>query len=322
MALIRLNVKDEFDGMRLDRFVLNNTECSKGAVQKLIRKGDVKVNKKRSEASVRVKSGDVVDVYNAAPKSAAKFVEGLPLPKVIYEDDFILAVNKPAGLNTQPGGSSADCLSERVKLYLKDVVEEYGGAFVPAPANRLDNGTSGIVLCGKTPKAAAELSALIRENKVKKCYFVLVCGKLNERVRLDGFARKDAKRNMMLPCDANEQGAVKMSAVYEPLETFGEYTLVKAKLITGKTHQIRFQLSAAGHEVVGDNKYGNRRINEEFKNKYGFCRLFLHCCEMSFKMWDDSGSMKITCALPEDMQNILKDIGFSLNMFEVGLENI
>ena len=92
---------------------------------------------------------------------------------------------------------------------------------------------------------------------------------------------------------------------------------MKAKLITGKTHQIRFQLSEAGHGVVGDYKYGNRNINEEFKRKYGFCRLFLHCSEMSFKMWDDSGSIKISCALPEDMQDILKDMGFSFDLQSV-----
>ncbi len=311
MTLKVIEVGSEYDEMRLDRFVLNNTSLSKGLVQKLIRKGDVKINGKKAEASDHVHTLDEIKIYNAAQSDlpAASFVQGLPKVKVVYEDPFILAVNKPSGLNTQQGGQNNDCLNERIKLHLKDVVLHYNGVFVPAAVNRLDYGTSGIVLCGKTPTAAKELSRLIRENKIKKYYVALIFGEMKRKIKAECYAKKDTAKNIMLPCNEGDDGAVKMVAVYESLGVSDGMSLVKARLITGKTHQIRFQLSSLGYPLVGDNKYGNVRKNKIFKEKYGLDRMFLHCCETSFDLWDSSGNLRLVCEMPEELRSVCKKMG-------------
>ncbi len=306
---IDLNVGEEYDGMRLDRFVFKSTNCSKVAVQKLIRKGDVKLNGKKAPADTPVKAGDIIKVYGAEMKSekSVSFCEGLGNLDILYEDEFILALNKPSCLSTQPSQGRVDCLSERVKLYYKDMITSSGGRFIPSPQNRLDYETSGIVLCAKTPKAAKELSELIREGDIDKQYYALCFGNIPKKMRLENYAIKDSKQNKMILYDEAVENSVRMDAVYTPLAKGDSLSLINAKLITGKTHQIRAQLSHVGAAVVNDKKYGNRNLNASFVQKHKLDRLCLHCYETSFNLWYAPGDIKITCDMPLDIKKICKN---------------
>lgn len=309
--MIELTVGTEYAEMRLDRFVFKAADIGKNTAEKLIRKGEVKVNGKKARADLILRKDDTVRIYGVAGKDAGavSFKEGLDGVDVLYEDEFILAVNKPAFLPTQPMQGQEDCLSERIKLYLKDIIAESGYRFIPAPVNRLDYETSGIVLAGKTPDAARKLSELLREEKIDKHYSALCLGKMDRQLRLENWAVKDPKENRMTLYGEKTENASRMLGIYRPERTSEGYTLADAKLITGKTHQIRSQLAYAGHPLVNDYKYGIRKENDMFREKYGIRRLFLHCREVSFSLWYSPGDIKITCDMPEEMKKVLEKLG-------------
>ncbi|MBO4359545.1 MAG: RluA family pseudouridine synthase [Eubacteriaceae bacterium] len=313
--MIEISVDRDYDGMRLDRFIQKAAGLGRNTAQKLLRKGEVRINGIRSEAGTLLKEGDTVRIYGAEEKKApaVSFDESLGGVDVLYEDEFILAVNKPAYLPTQPMKGSRDCLSERVKNHLKPVVEEYGGRFIPAPVNRLDFETSGTVLCGKTPAAARALSEMLREERIEKHYTALCSGKLEKTLRLEDWAAKDSSKNRMVIYPERREGTSRMLGIYRGIGTCREMSLVDAKLITGKTHQIRVQLANTGYPLINDYKYGNRRVNDAFREEYGVERLLLHCSEVSFSLWYAPGSIRICCELPEEMKRLVEKIGFDRN---------
>lgn len=309
--MIELTVGTEYAEMRLDRFVFKAADIGKNTAEKLIRKGEVKVNGKKAKADLILQKDDTVRIYGVAEKNAGavSFKEGLGKVDVLYEDEFVLAVNKPAFLPTQPMQGQEDCLSERIKLYLKDIIADSGYRFIPAPVNRLDYETSGIVLAGKTPDAARKLSELLRDEKIDKHYAALCFGKMDRQLRLENWAVKDPKENRMKLYGEKRENTSRMLGIYRPEKISEEFTLTDAKLITGKTHQIRSQLAYAGYPLINDYKYGLRKENDMFRDKYGIRRLFLHCREVSFSLWYAPGDIKITCDLPEEMRKVLEKIG-------------
>ena len=303
----QFTITEDFSGMRLDRFIKKACpEIGKNTAQKMIRKGDAKVNGKKASADCILNTGDTVKIY--VREDAVKTLEinfELPDPEVIYEDELIMAVNKPPYLPSQPSSKGEDSVSERVKKYLADDIKAYDGLFSPGTANRLDTNTSGIVLAGKTPQAQRELSSLIASNKIDKVYTALVYGHFPGKMKVSDYAVKNTSSNLMTVYDEPVEGSVSMVSVFEPVEYIGEYTLLRAKLITGRTHQIRAQLSHLGYPVVLDRKYCDSTRNDRFRQSYGLNRQFLHCSEVSFKIWYDSSILKITCDLPEDLADVI-----------------
>ncbi|MCR4722172.1 MAG: RluA family pseudouridine synthase [Eubacteriales bacterium] len=301
--MTELKVSEACEGSRLDRFLSKTTDIPRGALQKLIRTGAVKLNGRKTAPSEKVSSGDLVSV-NASdvfPRSV-EFNDALPLPDVIYEDDIILAVNKPPFLASQPYAGSTDCLSERIKLYFRDEIIQNDASFIPGVLNRLDTNTSGIVLSAKTPQAARNMSALIASGKLERVYTALCLGELKKNIHVTNWAFSDSKNNKMILYDEPGEGRARMESVFSPIKTADGYTLVSAKLITGKKHQVRAQLAKLGFPVVGDRKYG------EGGNKGDgmISRQALHCSLVSFTLWYDSSRLTIKCELPEDMQKALE----------------
>lgn len=294
-----ITVTGEYGGMRLDRFVSKTCDVPKSAVQRLIRTGKVKRNGKKTSAEARVAPDDVILVYaeDAQPRAVA-FTQ-LPAPQIAYEDELILAAVKPPALATQPFASPGqDCLTERVKYYLKDEIMKYDGAFAPGAVGRLDTNTSGLVLFAKTPAAAAALSALSRSGKITKKYYVLVRGEFAQKEKSTHWAVKDAAINKMSVFDEKAPGRLEMTTVYEPLVTKGGVTLLSALLITGRTHQIRAQLAHMGFPVAGDMKYGDAAFNASLQAKSGLTRQFLHCAQVSFPAWYSAGTIRLI-SLPD-----------------------
>ncbi len=301
------DVKADYENMRLDRYLLKQARfLSKPQIEKMIRKADVKLNGKKTHASDRLAEGDKVTVYSISENNTMyKADMSFPKPEVLYEDDYILAVNKPPYLPSQSVRKGEDSLNERIRAYLYEAASEYGGAFIPGIANRLDTNTSGIVLCGKTPACAAELSKTIRENALDKHYYVLVRGSFDKKVKYVSYGKKDSDKNIMLISDEPCEGYVKMISVFAPIKSVGEFTLLEAKLITGRTHQIRAQLAYMGNPVAGDNKYGSAVINRELEKTCGLKRQFLHAYKVGFKLPTDGSLMSITCPLYTDLADAL-----------------
>ncbi len=176
--------------------------------------------------------------------------------RVLYEDNHIIGVYKPAGMLVQGDKTRDPTLMDQVKYYLKQTYQKPGNVFL-GMAHRLDRPVSGIIVFGKTSKGAARLSEQFRNHTVKKVYHALVEGVPKEKSKaLIHYVKKDAKQNVVKVYDRAEEGAVKAELSYEVQKSGKSASLLKIKLKTGRSHQIRAQLAHIGHPIVGDVKYG------------------------------------------------------------------
>ena len=217
---------------------------------------------------------------------------------ILYEDEHVILINKPAGMLSQKAAPADVSLCEYLIGYLiasGQITESSLKTARPSVCNRLDRNTSGIICCGKSIAGLAALSELLRTRNVHKYYHALVMGRVEHAQRLEGMIQKDESRNVsrMIRSDRKTQdpdGVRKTCTVVKPLRRLTlkgrEMTLIEAQLITGRSHQIRASLSAEGHTLVGDIKYATgeekRFFAEELKQKY----QLLHCARMEFPKLD------------------------------------
>ena len=228
---------------------------------------------------------------------------------VLYEDGDIALFVKPAGMLSQPGNghelSAADLIPE-ILLSSGCLHEDDLRAFHPAPLNRLDRNTSGILLCGLSMKGAQTISRLIRSGEMKKEYLAIVQGNGLKDGTYSAYAVKDPKHNRMLLSSQPSKNAVDMVTGFHVLGTSDHFSLVKATLITGRTHQIRAQLSWLGFPVAGDRKYGTGSAGSESFPKPG--RQMLHAFRVTFPENTDpcpeiSGKI-FTADVPDDFRKM------------------
>lgn len=274
---------------------------------KMLRKKNIKLNGARAEGRELLKEGDRIWLYlsdetiagfRSVTKAGASYGQAgevLPLPasQIIYEDEDILIINKKSGQLSQKAAPSDISINEQLVAYC-GMKGEHQGLFRPSVCNRLDRNTSGLLLCGVSLAGSQYLSKVLRDRTLDKYYETIVKGVVKEAVRVRGYLWKDEKTNRVRvlnetasSCagkegtDGKPQGAP-IETAYEPLMSNGAYTLLKVKLVTGKTHQIRAHLAAIGHPVIGDYKYGDRNLNDGLKRQYGLKSQLLHASEMYF----------------------------------------
>lgn len=301
----KITVGENDAGQRLDRFLrkyLRNASLSH--IYKMIRK-DVKVNGRRAGQKTFLNAGDEITLYISDDEFAGFIGNGRNSRKtaprrtfkIIYEDENVLIVNKPAGLLVHGDGrEKKDTLVNQVTDYLTARGSYDPGrekTFRPAAANRLDRGTSGLVMFGVNAGALRALTAMMRErDMVEKHYLTIVSGDFKEHRMLRGLAVKDEKKNMVSvdmygkegPAgrkNANSSGKGReIETEVTPIARAESMTLLDVHLITGRTHQIRAHLSAAGYPVAGDMKYGNRALNKRLADRYGLRSQFLHAYKL------------------------------------------
>lgn len=232
---------------------------------KLLRMGKIRVNGKKAEASDHVMEGDVVVVRIGGERGAK--ITGKAAPPtaeragiaVVFENEEMLVVDKPAGMLTHPAGQEyASALSSRVQFYLRDLCSK---TFAPAPVQRLDRNTSGCVLFAKTPEALSRLTAQMREHTIRKKYLCIVHGVMRQRGEVRGFLAKDDQSNRaQISHRKDAMHPLEVDTRFSPLESSNGYTLVDVELRTGRSHQIRASLAFAGFPIIGDTKYGGREV--------------------------------------------------------------
>ena len=306
-------VTKEYAGGRMDKLLFRFLDqAPTGFVYKMLRKKSIVLNGKKAKGSEILKENDRIRLY-LADETIAKFQgnaaashkeparskgEGSPAfeaalqafpEQIVFEDDNLLAVNKPFGLLSQKAKPSDLSLNDLVCAYLANgaLSEDPNAAlFTPGISNRLDRNTSGLVLAGKNPASSRELNRAIREHGPDKFYLCLVKGRIEQAQTLDGYLVKNEATNTVRVRKAGDDGTVpngaRIQTAYQPLFFGKDLTLLSVKLITGKSHQIRAHLSSVGHPVIGDPKYGDRSLNLRYRETYGLSGQLLHAYRMVF----------------------------------------
>ncbi|MCI5648683.1 MAG: RluA family pseudouridine synthase [Fusicatenibacter sp.] len=265
-------------------------EAPKSFFYKMLRKKNILLNGKRADGNEKLQEGDVIRIY-LSEETIAKFRKSAnsssktgPLKlSIVYEDDQVIFLNKPAGLLSQKAVLQDVSLTEYLADYLHEQEKNSRESmFRPGICNRLDRNTSGLVLAGKSVASVQQLSSLIAEHRVDKYYLTLVKGNLRTSRKISGFLVKNPKTNQVTVTKTADADGVPIETWYEPLCIGKEITLLKVKLITGKSHQIRAHLASISHPVVGDTKYGDPVLNERFRKRYNLRYQLLHSWKTAF----------------------------------------
>lgn len=319
-----LTIKPNEAGQRLDKFLTKYMPLApRSFFYKMMRKKNITLNGKKAAGQERLSEGDKVKLF-LSDETVEKFTEkdsamhrrivpGAELD-ILYEDKHTIFINKPAGMLSQKAAKEDVSLVEYLTGYLMEhgqISEEELRTFHPSVCNRLDRNTSGIVAAGKTLAALQELSAMFRERSLKKYYLCLVAGAVPKGGHISGFLTKDPRTNRVSFSGKRTEGAAGIETEYHPLCAGEGVTLLEVHLITGKTHQIRAHMASQGHPIIGDYKYGDRRINDRYRAEYGLTSQLLHSVrlcipEYSGILSDLSGKV-ITAPLPELFRKICED---------------
>lgn len=306
---VRLVAVDEDQaGQRLDNFLSPRLKgVPKSRIYNLIRKGEVRVNKGRSKPDYKLAAGDVVRIPPVRiAESAAVAVPGKSLVQhleqaVLYEDEGLLVINKPSGLAVHGGSGVNLGLIESLRQIRPD------NRFLEL-VHRLDKDTSGCIMIAKKRSVLRHLQAALRDKTgpgaIRKVYQALVIGHWPAScLRVDAPLLKREVAGGERIVRVSTEGKPSLTE-FTVLKRFQDFTLVEARPITGRTHQIRVHAKYAGHSLLGDEKYGNDGINETMKAQ-GFRRLFLHAAALEFDLPGVAERIRVDAALPDDLAQAL-----------------
>lgn len=285
-------------GQRVDRFLMKTfPQLPVSMLYKYIRQKDIKRNGKRCQIADRLAENDVVTVY--APdeflEPAARKFEFMSAGKaldILYEDEHLLLLNKPAGLLVHPDEQEySDTLIYRIQRYLYEkgaYQPENENSFVPSLVNRIDRNTCGIVIAAKTAVALRVLNEKLRKREIEKYYLCLVHGHMEQaEATLHSFLVKNEAQNRVYVSKQQARGSRAIATYYRVLEEHDGLSLLEVELLTGRTHQIRAQLAAIGHPLLGDGKYGTNALNKGT----GFSKQALCSYRLKFSFSDDTGEL-------------------------------
>lgn len=317
---MRIEIGANEAGQRLDKFLrklLKDVPLS--AIFKALRKGDIRVNGKKQKEKYTLEVNDVVEVrYIQSQKMTEKkgnFVKVDPSGlKVAYEDNNMVVVEKWPGVLVHPDSNKKiPTLTDYVLSYLNekgDYLPEKEVTFTPAPCNRLDRNTSGIVVFGKNFEGLRELNEIIREGRIKKYYNALIKGRIKDGL-YTGYILKNEEANISRIYDKKVKDSKEISMEVKTIQSDGAFSFIEIDLITGRSHQIRAHLAHIGNPIIGDNKYGDKKLNSYFLNKYGLDYQFLYAYKLNFKNVDGKldylKNKVITVALPPIFKKIKHD---------------
>lgn len=291
-------IKSNEANQRFDKYLkklLPNASTS--FIYKMLRKKNITCNGKKATGNESLSEGDVIrlflsdetfDKFSMAErvlKAQFQDLETLKLKgiKVIFEDENILIVNKPANMLSQKAVETDISANERLIGYLiqkKALSFEDYKTFRPSVCNRLDRNTTGLLLMGKSLQGLQELSAMLKDRTALKYYYAVVSGRVEKEQHLKGYLTKDeASNRVSIVSEVDEEQEKDYSVIetaYKPLKVMEDCSLLEVHLITGKTHQIRAHLSSIGHPIIGDLKYGDSRVNEYYKREFKVSHQLLH----------------------------------------------
>ena len=304
--VIYVEINEDNCDQRLDNFLISRLKgVPKSRIYRLVRKGEVRVNKGRVDIKYRLAAGDVVRIppIRVAERSEESFVpKGLQAALqqgILFEDDGFMVINKPAGFAVHGGSGVSSGIIEGLRLMRPEA------RFLEL-VHRLDKDTSGCLLIAKKRSALRKLQEFFRNSEIKKTYQALLAGqwdrkKLIVTAPLLKNISKGGERIVVI-----SKAGKAAETLFTRIKLFRNATLVEASPKTGRTHQIRVHAASLGHAIVGDDRYGSDEINKLFKNK-GYKRMFLHAETLKFKHPVTDEKMTISAPLPLQLINLLNN---------------
>jgi len=315
-----LNFKPQFEhiGVRLDVFLSENIEgWSRSRLKKLVDEGDVLVNGGAIKSSYKLRENDEISVELTEQDEDGFEPEEIPL-EIVFEDDYLAVINKPAGMVVHPGagipnGTLANAIAWHFKFDLKDSEEDPNSKVRNRVGivHRLDKDTSGLIVVAKNELTHEKLAAQFHDRRVQKSYVALVHGFVRKLTgKIDEPIARDRKNRVKMAIDKNGRNA---HSVYKVRQRFEDFTLVDVQIKTGRTHQIRVHLSHINHPIIGDETYNGGRDNQIpdaqlRKTIREMNRFFLHAEKLSFTHPVTKESMDFTKSMPDELTNLLKSL--------------
>ncbi len=301
--LTSLNVQAESDGIRIDVFLAGVLPgLTRSAVQKLITSGGVTMDGKPLQKSYRTQLGDVYDIVIPQPEEAGIVAQNIPLD-IAYEDDDVVVVNKPRGMVVHPAPGHPDGTLVNALLYhCEESLSGVGGVVRPGIVHRIDKDTSGLIIAAKNDAAHLGLAAQLKDHSLARVYECIVIGNLREDSGTVNapIGRHPVDRQRMAVTEKNSRHAV---THWEVLDRWGNYTHLRCRLETGRTHQIRVHMAHIGHPLLGDMVYGRK------KAELGLEGQCLHAKELHFIHPISGTPVTVDSALPDYFAQILRKLG-------------
>ena len=286
--------------MRIDKWLSDNcADLTRSMLQKLIKDGQVTLNGKTVSKSSSVKNGDNISVIVPEPTELDVTAENIPI-EIVYEDDDLLVVNKPKGMVVHPAaGNYSGTLVNALLYHCKDRLSSINGVIRPGIVHRIDKNTSGLLIVAKTDRAHLGLAEQIKAHTFTREYQAVICGRLKESHGIieAPIGRHPVDRKKMCVTEKNSKPA---KTEYTVLEEYNGYSLVKLKLFTGRTHQIRVHMAYIGHPVFGDDVYG-----KPSKLCEGQC---LHAKKIGFVHPGDGKYYEFDSELPDYFKSVINKL--------------
>ena len=276
-------------GQRFEKYLAKlMKDAPKSFFYKMLRKKNITLNGKKAQGTEKLEVNDVVKLF-LSDDTFEKFAGSTQVKKatthldIVYEDEHVIFINKPAGMLSQPADGKDFSMVEYLIGYLsekEEVTEESLKTFRPSVCNRLDRNTSGFIAAGKSLAGLQELSKMFHDRTIHKDYLCIVKGIIKEKKDIHGFLYKDEKTNKVTVYPEKRKDALPIETSYTPIVSNEHMTLLRVRLVTGRTHQIRAHLADIGHPLAGDTKYGEEKFNNYFKSKYKLKYQLLHAYEI------------------------------------------
>lgn len=290
-------VVNNTDSIRIDKYLAQELDYSREFIQKLIADKLILVNGKEIKSSFKTELNDIIEINANEYEEQINITPTKMNLNIVYEDDFLMIINKPSGLVVHPGSGNYTNTLVNGLLYYTNNLSDIGGDVRPGIVHRIDKDTSGLLLVAKTNKAHEILSDDFKNKRIKREYIALLNGVFkNESATIDApIGRDKLNREKMCVTDINSKKAITNMKV---INRFNKYTLVSCILETGRTHQIRVHMAYIGHPIVGDSLYGTKSNL--------ITRQALHACKVSFVHPISKKHVNFESAFPQDMQLILQ----------------
>ncbi|HKW17384.1 MAG TPA: RluA family pseudouridine synthase [Terriglobales bacterium] len=312
------NVSAEHAGKRLDQFLVSRLpDSSRARLQQLILQEKVLLNGKPSKPSLQLRGGETVEIIGEVQRAPLRAIaEDIPL-EIVYEDDDLAVVNKPAGMMVHAGAGATDDERNRgtlvnALLHRFGALSGLGGELRPGIVHRLDKDTSGLIVVAKNDFAHHKLARQFSGRKVKKTYVALVHGRLtNDRGTISASISRDVlRRTRMTTRRSGGREALSHYVVERRIDAaLGKFTLLKVRIETGRTHQIRVHMASMGHPIVGDTLYGApREIQSNSGGSISLPRNFLHAAELEFAQPRSARQLSFATPIPAQLEEFLSHL--------------